>query len=177
MPRLGPGRRPDSSLQRHPRIVLPSGMSQHTARLVWSRASQSFDVKAYSRDHLVAFDSGAEIIGSAANGPSQPPGTVGDNTIDPEEMVVAAAASCHMLFFLALAAKRGLVIDRYEDEPSGVMETHGKATWLTKITLRPLVTWSGEAPAAAVLDELHHESHARCYIANSLKSELTVEAR
>ena len=152
-------------------------MSQHTARLVWTRAAQSFDVKAYSRDHLVAFDSGAELTGSAANGPSQPAGTVGDKTIDPEEMVVAAAASCHMLFFLALAAKRGLVVDHYEDEPVGVMETRDKATWLTKITLRPRVTWSGETPAPDVIDAIHHESHLRCYIANSLKSEITVEAR
>ena len=73
--------------------------------------------------------------------------------------------------------KRGFVVERYEDEPVGVMETVDKATWLTKITLRPLVTWGGEAPAPDVIAQLHHDAHHRCYIANSLKSEITVEAR
>lgn len=147
---------------------------QHTARLRWTRTRDDHDVKTYSRDHEVAFDSGVTITGSAANSASQPPGTVGASTVDPEEMVVAAAASCHMLFFLAMAAKRGLIVDRYDDDAVGVLGKEGSATLLTRITLHPRVTWHGEAPTAEVLAEMHHESHARCYIANSLKTEVTV---
>lgn len=150
---------------------------QHTARLVWTRGSQNFDAKVYSRDHELIFDSGTTLAASAAGGPAVPPATVGAHTVDPEELVVAATASCHMLFFLALAAKRGAVIDRYEDDPVGELETKDGATMLTRITLRPLVTWGGEPPAASVIDELHHGAHKRCYIANSLKSEVTVEPR
>jgi organic hydroperoxide reductase OsmC/OhrA len=150
-------------------------MSQHQARLAWVRGDREFTGKTFSRDHEVAFDSGATLTVSAANGPSQPPGTVGERTADPEELTVAAAASCHMLFFLALAAKRGLIVDGYADEPVGIMESKDGATWLTKITLRPRVTWGGEPPDAKVVDELHHDAHRRCYIANSLRSEIVVE--
>lgn len=149
---------------------------QHTARLVWTRTRDDHDVKTYSRDHRIAFDSGAEVTASAADSPSQPAGTVGAGTIDPEEMVVAAAASCHMLFFLAMAAKRGLKIERYEDDPVGELGRADGVTMLTRITLRPRISWHGDAPSAEVLAELHHESHVRCYIANSLKTEVTVTA-
>jgi organic hydroperoxide reductase OsmC/OhrA len=152
-------------------------MSTHEAHLVWTRPTPDFDLRTYSRDHTISFASGAVVTGSAANAASQPAGTVGPLTVDPEAMTVAATAACHMMFFLALAAKRGLVIDRYEDEPVGVLETRDGATWLTRITLRPRVTWSGAPPEAAVVDQLHHGSHKRCYIASSLRSEITVEPR
>ncbi len=150
-------------------------MSQHTARIAWARGGAEFQLKTYRRDHQTTFDSGVTLPVSAAAGPAIPPGTVGDATVDPEELTVAALSSCHMLFFLALAAKRGLVIDAYDDDPVGVLESKDGATWLTTITLRPRVTWSGEAPAPAVVDELHHEAHKRCYIGNSLKSTIAIE--
>lgn len=150
-------------------------MSQHTARLVWNRTT-AMDPKVYPRDHQWTFDSGATVRASAAAGGAVPPGTIGADTVDPEEAVVAAVASCHMLFFLALAAKRGLSIDRYEDAPHGVLETRDGKAWLTSITLEPRVTWTGDAPAAEVVDELHHQAHARCYIANSLRSEIIVKS-
>ena len=98
------------------------------------------DPKTYARDHQWRFDSGVTVAASAAAGPAIPPGTVGADTVDPEEAVVAALAGCHMLFFLALAAKKGLTIDRYEDAPHGVLESKDGATWLTTITLAPQVT-------------------------------------
>ncbi len=151
------------------------GMSQHSARVSWARRGAEFQLKTYIRDHETTFDGGITIPVSAAAGPAVPPGTVGAATVDPEELTVAALASCHMLFFLALAAKRGLVIDAYGDDPVGVLESKDGATSLTRITLRPRVTWAGEPPAAAVVDELHHEAHKRCYIANSLRSEVAIE--
>jgi organic hydroperoxide reductase OsmC/OhrA len=150
-------------------------MSQHTARLVWNRTTASMDAKTYSRDHQWTFDSGAVVRASAAAGGAVPAATIGPETVDPEEAVVAALASCHMLFFLALAAKRGLTIDRAEDAPLGLLETRDGATALTKITLAPKVTWGGAAPDAAVIDLLHHDAHRRCYISNSLKSEIVIE--
>lgn len=149
-------------------------MSQHTARVVWNRAAAGLDPRTYSRDHLWSFDSGATVRASAAAGGAVPADTIGPDTVDPEEAVVAALASCHMLFFLALAAKRGLVIDRYEDAPHGTLETKDGKAWLTTITLAPRVTWQGEPPAAAVIDELHHQAHQRCYIGNSLRSEIVI---
>lgn len=147
---------------------------QHTARVVWNRAATGHDVKAYSRDHLWSFDSGATVRASAAPGPGTPAGTVGPDTLDPEEAVVAAAASCHMLFFLALAAKRGLVVDRYEDAASASLVTRDGVTLLDTITLSPTITFAGDPPPASVIDELHHEAHRRCYIANSLRSPVVV---
>ncbi|MBK9035501.1 MAG: OsmC family protein [Myxococcales bacterium] len=150
-------------------------MSNHTARLIWNRSSETMDAKAYSRDHQWTFDSGVQVTASAAAGPAIPPGTVGDRTVDPEEAVVAALASCHMLFFLALAAKRGLTIDRYEDAPHGLLESKDGATQFTTITLAPQVTWGGAAPDAETVATLHREAHKRCYIANSLKSHVVIE--
>ena len=150
-------------------------MSIHSARVSWARGEAAFEMKTYVRDHQAAFDGGVTLPMSAAAGPAVPPGTVGAATVDPEELTVAAVSSCHMLFFLALAAKRGLVIDAYDDAPSGVLESREGATSLTKITLRPRVRWGGTAPDAAVVHELHEGAHRRCYIANSLKSEIVIE--
>lgn len=150
-------------------------MSQHTARVIWNRTTETMDAKTYTRDHLWTFDSGVVVRGSSAAGGPVPAAAIGPDTVDPEEAVVAALASCHMLFFLALAAKRGLVLDRYQDAPHGVLETKDGATWLTTITLEPKLTWHGDPPAAAVIDELHHEAHQRCYISNSLKSEVVIK--
>ena len=150
-------------------------MSQHTARVVWNRSAEGMDARTYSRVHLWSFDGGTTVRASAAAGGPVPADAVSPDTVDPEEAVVAALAACHMLFFLALAAKRGLVVDRYEDAPHGTLETREGRAWLTTITLAPRVTWHGEPPAAAVVDELHHQAHARCYIANSLRSEVVIK--
>jgi organic hydroperoxide reductase OsmC/OhrA len=92
--------------------------------------------------------------------------------VDPEEALVAAAASCHMLFFLSLAAARGYVVDRYEDHAVGLLD--GAA--ITRIVLDPTIAFGGERqPDRAALAELHREAHARCYIANSLKGDVVVE--
>ena len=149
-------------------------MSNHTARLIWNRTSPTMDLKTYPRDHQWTFDSGVQVAVSAAAGPAIPPGTVGADTIDPEEAVVAALASCHMMFFLALATRRGLTIDRYEDAPVGVLESKDGATLLTTITLAPQVTWGGDAPDVEVIAALHQDAHKRCYIANSLRSTIVI---
>jgi len=99
--------------------------------------------------------------------------------VDPEEALVASASSCHMLFFLSLAAKRGFVVDSYVDDAFGVMEKNADGRLVvTRITLRPdIVFGNGRSPTTDELESLHHTSHEECFIANSLKSEIVIEAR
>jgi organic hydroperoxide reductase OsmC/OhrA len=96
--------------------------------------------------------------------------------VDPEEALVAAASSCHMLFFLSLAAARGLVVDSYRDRATGILDTDDQGRLaMTRIVLRPRIVCAGTSPDAATLAQLHHEAHARCYIASSLRGEVVVE--
>lgn len=153
-------------------------MSEHTATVAWSRGDQDFVGNRYSRAHDWRFDGGAVVRGSSA--PASVPEPMSDAAaVDPEEALVAALSSCHMLFFLAFAAKAGFTVDSYRDEAVGVLgrDARGK-TSITAITLRPAVAFSGEqTPDAAALDALHHRAHETCYIANSIRAEVTIEAR
>jgi len=153
-------------------------MSEYVATVEWSRDGQSFSDNRYSRAHDWRFDGGAVVRGSSA--PSSVPEPMSDPAaVDPEEALVAAVSSCHMLFFLAFAAKAGFVVDRYRDEASGVMgrDDRGRMS-ITHVTLRPAVDFSGERrPDAAALDDLHHRAHDACYIANSIRAEVAVEPR
>ncbi|KQS57336.1 peroxiredoxin [Brevundimonas sp. Leaf363] len=150
-------------------------MSEYTAGIDWRRGDQPFGDNRYSRAHDWRFDGGAVVRGSSA--PSSVPVPMSDPAaVDPEEALVAAASSCHMLFFLAFAAKAGFVVDRYRDAALGIMGPDDRGrTAITRITLRPRIDWSGDAPSAEALADLHHRSHAHCYIANSLRGEIVVE--
>ena len=152
-------------------------MSDYTAEVIWERdPAQDFLGNRYSRKHLLRFDGGVEIPGSSA--PSSVPLPMSDaSAVDPEEAFVASLASCHMLWFLAIAAKRRFVVDRYVDAAVGVMARNeqGKLA-MTRVTLRPEVTFSGEhRPSRNELDQLHHKAHEECYIANSVKTEVICE--
>ena len=152
-------------------------MSEYTAELLWERdASEDFLGNGYSRRHTIRFDGGAVLAGSSS--PHSVPLPMSDaSAVDPEEAFVAALSSCHMLWFLAIAAKRRFCVDRYFDAAVGVMEKNaeGKVA-ITRVTLRPEVVFSGEQrPTRADLDRLHHKAHEECYIANSVKSELLCE--
>ena len=147
-------------------------MSTHTATVDWSRGDQAFTDGAYSRGHAWRFDGGAVVRGSSA-----PPVPGSDPAaVDPEEALVAAVSACHMLFFLAYAARDGLTVDRYTDAAVAEMgrDDRGKVS-ITRVTLRPDIRWGGEAPAAEVLDDLHHRAHEACYLANSIRGEVVVE--
>lgn len=153
-------------------------MTTHTATVRWERGDQPFVDGKYSRGHEIAFDGGVSIRGSSDPATIRPPLSVVE-AADPEEMTVAALASCHMLFFLSFAKKAGFRIDSYEDQPVGTLDqgADGK-TWLTQITLRPRVMFSGDVtPDAAELQLLHHHAHEACYVGNSLRSEIRVEPR
>lgn len=151
-------------------------MSEHSAQIEWQReADAAYTDNRYSRRHVLRFDGGAQLAGSSA--PSSVPLPWSDpQAVDPEEMFVASLSSCHMLWFLSLAAKAGWVVDRYTDEAVGTLarDSRGKQS-MTVVTLRPRVLFAGPAPDAAQLDALHHEAHERCYVANSVLSDVRCE--
>lgn len=151
-------------------------MSQHLARVLWQRNGAAFTDKRYSRAHRWQFDGGADI--AAAASPDMVPAAYTDAAaVDPEEAFVAAISSCHMLWFLALAAAAGVVVDSYEDDAVGLMREVGGRMAIAEVVLKPRVRCSGGASDPAQLDTLHHAAHERCFIANSVRCEIRVEAR
>jgi organic hydroperoxide reductase OsmC/OhrA len=151
-------------------------MHKYEATVAWQRGDQKFTDNRYSRAHEWRFDGGARV--PASSSPLSVPVPMSDPAgVDPEEALVAATSSCHMLWFLSIAAMRGFNIESYVDQASAIMETRsdGKVA-ITRITLRPKILFSAERqPDAAELDAMHHEAHEQCFIANSLKSEVVVE--
>jgi organic hydroperoxide reductase OsmC/OhrA len=149
---------------------------QFEAKLEWHRNGQDFLGQRYSRAHEWQFDGGQRV--PASSSPLSVPLPMSDAAaVDPEEALVAAASSCHMLFFLSIAAKRGHTVDSYRDHAIGLLEKdkEGKMA-MTRITLRPAIAFAGTAPpGAGELHAIHHEAHDKCYIANSLKTEVVVE--
>ncbi|WP_312814648.1 OsmC family protein [Brevundimonas sp.] len=152
-------------------------MSQHTAVIEWQRGDQPFSDNKYSRAHNWTFDGGAVVRGSSTPSAMIPPPLSDETAVDPEEALVAAVSSCHMMFFLAYARKDGFIVDSYRDAAEGTLgkDERGKIS-ITDIVLRPAVSWSGDkVPDAAQIAELHHRAHEACYIGNSVRSTVTVE--
>ncbi len=148
-------------------------MAEHLAQVTWTRGEQDFLDKRYSRRHLLRFDGGLEVPGSASPHVVRPPMS-DPAALDPEEAFVASLSSCHMLWFLSIAAQRGFRVDRYVDSAVGTMAKNaGGKMAMSVVTLRPEVVFSGESrPTGAQIDELHHEAHAECFIANSVKTDV-----
>jgi len=151
-------------------------LHRYEARITWTRGGAKFIDNRYSRGHEWSFDGGVKVKASASPSVVPLPYSIAE-AVDPEEALVAAASSCHMLSFLFLAAKRGFVVDSYIDDAFGVMEKNaGGKLFISRITLRPQIKFSGECLLTdAELQSLHHAAHEECFIANSLKSEVVVE--
>ncbi|WDE04349.1 OsmC family protein [Thalassomonas viridans] len=152
-------------------------MAEYTAKITWQRASdEAFTDQKYSRAHQWDFDGGARVAASPSPHIVPLPYSVEAN-VDPEEAFVASLSSCHMLFFLQLAAKHKFIVDSYTDNALGVMgkNEEGKMS-MTKVTLRPKVTFSGDnQPTLVQLENMHHQSHELCFIANSVKTQVVTE--
>jgi organic hydroperoxide reductase OsmC/OhrA len=150
-------------------------MKQFDARVTWQRAGQPVQGGRYSRAHSWHFDGGLTV--PASSSPLSVPLPMSDPAaVDPEEALVAAAASCHMLFFLAIAAQQGFVVERYDDAARGLLDsnTAGRMA-MVRIELRPDIAFAGKRrPDARELAAIHHLAHERCYIANSLNTEIVV---
>jgi organic hydroperoxide reductase OsmC/OhrA len=150
---------------------------EYKATVSWRRGEgEAFTDIKFSRAHTWAFDGGVMVPASSSPLSVKLPLSRAD-AVDPEEALVAALSSCHMLTFLYLAAKGGYVVDAYEDEAVGVMTKNARdKLFVSKATLRPRITFSGaKQPSAAELAELHHHAHEECYIANSVLTEVAVE--
>jgi len=151
-------------------------MAEHKAVIVWSRDGAAFLDHRYSRGHRWLFDGGTEVAASASPHVVPLPLSV-DAAVDPEEALVASLSSCHMLWFLSIAARRGFVVDGYRDEAAGIMGKDGSGKlWMTRVTLRPDVRFGGDRPPTAEdQTAMHHEAHGECFIARSVKTEVRCE--
>lgn len=152
-------------------------MATYRARCEFTLAAPAEDFLRgrYPRAHKVAFGSGVEVPGTASHH------VIGNrwaapNAVDPEEMLVGSLSQCHMLTFLHKAREAGFVVARYVDDAEGVMEEIGGGRMaVTRVTLRPQITYEGRSPTPAERDRLHHAAHEECFIANSVKTEVVVQ--
>src|SRR5262245_19690481 len=149
---------------------------EYRVTVLWTRGNAAFVDNRYSRGHVWTFDGGIEVPASSAPSSVRLPYSVAE-AVDPEEALVAAVSSCHMLTFLYVAGKHGFVVDAYADEAVGIITKNEQGRlWVSKITLRAALTFSGEKRSTAdEVDHFHHLAHEECYIANSVKSEIVVE--
>ena len=153
-------------------------MSTYTATISWQRGEQAFVDNRYSRRHRMRFDGGAEVPGSSSPQVVPVPGS-DPAAVDPEEAFVASLSSCHMLWFLDIAAQRKFRVERYTDEALGVMGKNAEGRIaMTLVTLRPAAEFSGApAPTREQVEAMHHQAHEACFIANSVKTEVRCEPR
>jgi organic hydroperoxide reductase OsmC/OhrA len=149
---------------------------EYTASIHWTRGEAPFTDNRYSRAHRWRFDGGIEVPASSSPQVVRVPLSV-EAAVDPEEALVAALSSCHMLWFLSLAAQRGFRVDEYSDQAGGVMGKNaaGRAA-MVRVTLRPRAGFSGASlPTREQILELHHRAHEECFIANSVTTEVRTE--
>lgn len=149
-------------------------MSDYRATVEWSLEPDGDFLKGrYSRGHSVAF---AQHVMPATASPHVVGKWAAPGAVDPEEMLVASLSSCHMLTYLHLARLAGFTVTRYRDAAVGVVEQNAAgALWVSRVTLRPEITYDGKRPSAAEAERLHHQAHVDCFIANSVKTEIVVE--
>ncbi len=151
--------------------------NEHRATIIWQRGDQNFLDKKYSRAHFWRFDDGCEVPASCPPSRLIPVPISRADAVDPEEALVASLSACHLLFFLAYCARAGFRIDSYEDDASGELGKNERGkTYMSRITLRPKVTFSGDKkPTPDQLAQLHHQVHEECFIANSILSEMVID--
>jgi len=151
-------------------------MAKYIALIDWSlKDGEEFLAGRYSRGHSVSFDGGITIGASSSPSVVPAPWSVAQ-AVDPEEMLVAALSSCHMLSFLHVAREAGWVVASYRDEAEGLMRKNGEGkVAVTKVALRPYIVFNGNSPGTDELDALHHAAHEACFIASSVKTEVVVE--
>ena len=152
-------------------------MSEHTATVHWRRGTAAFAHSKYSRAHTWHFDGGVNVPASAS--PDIVPAPWSDpHAVDPEEAYVAALSSCHMLWFLSLAAVKGFVVDSYEDQAIGHMGEIGHRQFVAEVVLRPHVVFDpAHAASREQVEALHRDAHDKCFLANSVKTKIRVESR
>jgi organic hydroperoxide reductase OsmC/OhrA len=148
----------------------------YTAQIHWQRQGAVFTDKRYSRGHVWHFDGGVSVPASSSPQAVREPYSLAA-AVDPEEAFVASLSSCHMLWFLDIAARAGWVVDSYVDDAVGVMMANAQGKqWVSLVTLRPRAAFAGDKqPDATEIARLHHGAHEECFIANSVRSEVRIE--
>ncbi len=145
-------------------------MSEHITELTWKLETAGFGYKEYNREFELRFSGGQKVRGSAAVE------FLGNaECSNPEEMLVAALSSCHMLTFLAIASKRGFIVENYADRGVGTLEKneHGKLA-VTRTVLHPQITFRDKQPDAEQLARMHESAHHECFVANSVHTVVTI---
>ena len=152
-----------------------NSMTEIQSTITWERGAVQFIDGKYSRAHSWSFDGGAVVPASSSPHIVPLPFSI-ESAVDPEEAFVASLSSCHMLWFLSIAAKRGLRVNFYRDVAVGEMghNEHNKLV-ISRVRLRPEIHWDGETPADSVIVEMHHDAHAECFIANSVRTKVLTE--
>ncbi|WP_138431765.1 OsmC family protein [Fodinibius saliphilus] len=152
-------------------------MHKYHATIEWERNGETFTKNKYSRKHQWIFDGGTTVSASAS--PNIVPEPFSDpSSVDPEESFIASISSCHMLWFLSIAAQEGYIVDAYSDQAEGLMQKNKKGKLaITEVILRPVVTFDkNQHPTPTTHDKLHHRAHGRCFIANSVHTNITINA-
>jgi len=148
-------------------------MTEYRTLVEWTRAGAAFSDNRYSRGHRWLFDGGVEVPASSSPHIVPLPMSVAA-AVDPEEAFIASLSSCHLLWFLSIAARRGFIVDSYQDHAIGIMgkDATGRLA-MTRVTLRPETQFSGaKRPTADDVLAMHHEAHDQCFIANSVKTDV-----
>ena len=146
-------------------------MSEHHASIRFTHSAGSFADKSFSRDHTVLFKGGQQFLGSSAPAFSGNP-----DAVDPEDAFTASLASCHMLTFLAVAAVKGFAVASYADDAVGTLDKNAEGRMsMVRVVLRPRVVFEGTQPTLEELNAMHERAHKGCFIANSVKTDVSVE--
>jgi organic hydroperoxide reductase OsmC/OhrA len=145
-------------------------MAEHRVTLSWNDGGKPFTYESYPREHRIAFKDGQDTMTVSAAPAYKGDGVHGD----PEDLLVAALSSCHMLSFLAICTKKKVTVQSYEDDAAGFLENDGGVLWMTRVILRPKVACNADA---ATLEQIHHLAHEACFIANSVKTDIRIEPR
>ena len=150
-------------------------MSRHTATVEWACGAQDFLSGRYSRDHVIRFDGGVAVAGSASPANVSAPWS-SEAAVDPEEMFVAALSACHMLWFLDFARRSGAAVASYRDTAVGEMaqDAEGRA-WVARVTLRPQVAFADPVVPPRMAEALHEQARRACFIANSVRTEVVID--
>lgn len=148
-------------------------MSVHEAAIRWAHAPHSTESNTYSRNHSVALNGNQEVAVSASVEFKGDP-----DCADPEQMLISAVSSCHMLFFLAIAEMQGFQVESYQDDPKGYLERNDKKGMaITRIELSPRIAFGGDkVPDQEAISKIHTKAHASCFIRNSVTADVTINA-
>lgn len=153
-------------------------MSEYKTTVEWNRGGAVFTDNRYSRAHTWRFDGGTEVPASSSPHVVPLPMSVAA-AVDPEEAFVVSLSSCHMLWFLSLAAQRKWVVESYRDEAVGILSKNNQGKLvMSQVILHPEITFGpNPPPAPAEIMALHHRAHEECFLANSVKTEIRCEPR